>query len=110
LGMEIDLTKVPNTGITRDDFLLFSESASRFVVTVQAKFKEDFERELRALAQANNRRTNGSPVPSGTEFAFAHIGMVNSNERFVVTGLSGAKIIDVKSSELKDAWQKTMDW
>ena len=34
LGMEIDLRKVPAEDCYRDDYLLFSESGSRFVVTV----------------------------------------------------------------------------
>ena len=34
LGMEVDLRKVPSSGVDRNDFLLFSESQSRFVVTV----------------------------------------------------------------------------
>ena len=34
LGLEIDLGAVPAEGITRNDALLFSESQSRFVVTV----------------------------------------------------------------------------
>ena len=41
--MEIDLRKVPNSNISRDDYLLFSESASRIVVTISPEKKEEFE-------------------------------------------------------------------
>ncbi len=34
LGMHIDLRTVPCQGIARSDYLLFSESQSRFVVTI----------------------------------------------------------------------------
>ena len=107
LGMEIDLRKVPAEGVSRDDYLLFSESASRFVVTVSPKFKEDFERELRAAAApAHAPNAKNSALP----FAFAEIGKVNSNERIAIIGLSGEKIMDILSRELKEEWQKTMKW
>ena len=40
LGMEIDLRKVPHKGIERNDLLLFSESQSRFVVTLDPSKKK----------------------------------------------------------------------
>ena len=47
IGMQIDLSKAPKTSdITRMDELLFSESASRFVVTVDAAKKTEFERAM----------------------------------------------------------------
>ncbi|MDD5154803.1 MAG: AIR synthase-related protein, partial [Desulfovibrionales bacterium] len=42
LGMKIDLAAVPGEDIKRDDFLLFSESQSRFVVTVHPDREEAF--------------------------------------------------------------------
>ncbi len=43
LGMEIDLSKVPQSGIPRDDHLLFAESASRLIVTVRPQNQSAFE-------------------------------------------------------------------
>ncbi|MDP6671304.1 MAG: AIR synthase-related protein, partial [archaeon] len=43
LGAKIDLSKVPVEAVERNDFLLFSESQSRFVVTVASENKEEFE-------------------------------------------------------------------
>lgn len=34
LGMELDLTSLDNENVERNDYLLFSETQSRFVVTV----------------------------------------------------------------------------
>ena len=43
LGLELDLQKVPVKDITRNDFVLFSESNSRFLIEVAQEDKEDFE-------------------------------------------------------------------
>ncbi len=46
LGMEVDLRQVPRRDLARDDYLLFSETASRFVVTVSPANRAAFEAEL----------------------------------------------------------------
>jgi phosphoribosylformylglycinamidine synthase len=89
LGLEVDLKSVPAEGIGRDDELLFSESQSRFVVTVHPDAREAFEA---ALA--------GS--------AFARIGQVIAEEDLRIEGLGGKRIIDQELAELKAAWQKTL--
>lgn len=44
LGMEIDLESIPKSDdIEREDYLLFSESQSRFIITIDPKKKEEFE-------------------------------------------------------------------
>ncbi len=43
LGMEVDLRQVPRRDLDRDDYVLFSETASRFVVTVAPDKREAFE-------------------------------------------------------------------
>ena len=43
LGMEIDLARVPVSGELKCDHILYSESASRFLVTVPAHLREEFE-------------------------------------------------------------------
>jgi phosphoribosylformylglycinamidine synthase II len=90
LGMEIDLRKVPIQSITRDDYLLFSESASRIVVTISPKNKEKFE-----------------DIFKTTEFA--KIGMVKG-ENLAITGLNGDLIINCKILDLKNSWQQTFEF
>jgi len=89
LGMSVDLAAVPMGGITRDDEMLFSESQSRFVITVRPENKRAFEA---ALA--------GSP--------FACVGTVTAEGLFRVKGLRGNVILDEKIGELKEAWQRTL--
>jgi phosphoribosylformylglycinamidine (FGAM) synthase-like enzyme len=89
LGMEIDLTKIPYQGQKRDDYLLFSESQSRFVVTVSPTQKAEFENCL-----------NGS--------VFASIGKVTDGKRFIIKGLNKNIAVDGDISEIKEAWQKTL--
>ncbi|PIQ79424.1 phosphoribosylformylglycinamidine synthase [Candidatus Peregrinibacteria bacterium CG11_big_fil_rev_8_21_14_0_20_41_10] len=49
LGLEIDLSKVPTEGVTRNDQLLFSESQSRFVVTINPAMQAEFENHFAGL-------------------------------------------------------------
>jgi len=89
LGMEVDIRKVPAPGLYRDDFILFSETQSRFVVTVLPGKKGEFERCM-----------EGS--------TFAEIGTVRESPRFTVKGLEGKVVVDTGIDELKEAWQKTL--
>jgi len=86
LGIDADLAPVPRSGIFRDDMLLFSESASRFVVTIRESDLGAFEKALRS-------------VP------FSVIGKVRAGDGFQVRGLSGNIIINTDISYLKKAWQ-----
>jgi phosphoribosylformylglycinamidine synthase len=86
LGMEIDLTRIPRKGIYRDDFLLFSESQSRFVVTVK-------EENIAALEK----------IFKGVPYGVA--GKVRNDERFIIRGINGNVVIDTETDFLKDAWQ-----
>jgi phosphoribosylformylglycinamidine synthase len=89
LGLTVDLRTVPAEGIGRDDELLFSESQSRFVVTIRPNAREAFEVAL-----------------SGS--AFARIGQVIAEEVLRIDGLGGKRIIDEELAALKAAWQKTL--
>jgi phosphoribosylformylglycinamidine (FGAM) synthase-like enzyme len=80
---------VPAGGIARDDEMLFSESQSRFVVTVRPENKRAFEA---ALA--------GSPI--------ACVGTVTAEGLFRVKGLRGSVILEEKIGDLKEAWQRTL--
>ncbi|MCX9083796.1 MAG: phosphoribosylformylglycinamidine synthase subunit PurL [Candidatus Methanoperedens sp.] len=89
-GMNISLTKVPVENISRSDTILFSESQSRFVVTV---------------APGNVARFQG--IMKGT--VFADVGEVTKQQEFIVK--DGEKmVIRIGIEELKDAWQKTLRW
>lgn len=91
LGMSVDLRLVPREGVERNDSLLFSESQSRFVVTVSPGNAAKFERALKGNA-------------------FAKVGSVNDSGRLVVAGLNGAKAVDADIVGLKKAWKKTLGW
>ena len=89
LGAEVDLRRVPAPGITRDDTLFYSESASRFVVTVHPSNKAAFEEVMRGTA-------------------IGEIGTVRSDKSFAIVGLSGEVMVNADIDELKEAWQKTL--
>mgnify|MGYP001134823355 CR=1 FL=1 len=88
-GIELDLRKVPiGDSIRRNDFILFSESNSRFLIEVKEKCRKDFE----AIIRGN---------------AYSIVGRVNKSNRLVVQGLNGESVVDASLSELIDAWKKT---
>jgi phosphoribosylformylglycinamidine synthase len=87
-GIELDLRKVPSMKLKRDDFLLFSESNSRFLVEVSEAAKERFEATMRGRV-------------------FAEIGRVTKSARFCVTGLAGDVVVDVSLSELMASWRRS---
>ncbi len=89
LGMEIDLRKVPAKSITRNDSLFYSESASRFIVTISPQNKGEFEE-----------------VMKGT--TVSEIGRVVNGNIFKVVGLEGEIVVDADIYELKDAWRGTL--
>ncbi|MDW7726249.1 MAG: phosphoribosylformylglycinamidine synthase subunit PurL [Candidatus Methanoperedens sp.] len=90
LGMSIELGRVPVEGVGRADNILFSESQSRFVVTVKPENKVTFE----SIMEGN---------------VFSGIGIVTADMDFIVTG-NGNVILSAGIDELKDAWQKTLRW
>ncbi len=91
LGMEVDLGRVPAERLYRDVQVLFSESASRFVVTVAPGKVKAFEQAL-----------DGVPC--------AYIGSVREDDRFMARGLSGIRVIDTVIGSLKESWQYPLRW
>jgi len=89
LGMGVDLRKVPAEGIERDDYLLFSESQSRFVVTIHPEKKDAFLSIMKGIT-------------------LGEIGKVTKGKEFIVTGFKGTKIIQGDIYKLKAAWQRTL--
>ncbi len=90
-GMKVDLRQVPSTGLERNDALLFSESASRFVVTIHPEDFPNFERCL----QGN---------------IFSPIGWVNDSKEFIVIGQKGQVVVQEKVSELKAVWKRPLQF
>ena len=85
-GIEADLGAAPREGVGRDDELLFSESAGRFVVTVAPDRADALERVLEG-------------VP------FARVGRVTAEPLLVLRGLGGAEVVRAGVDALKRAWQ-----
>ncbi len=88
-GMELDLRKVPYEGKKRDDFILYSQSNSRFIVTVSPEKKVEFETIM------------------GTNI-HAHIGIVTQDKKLKIEGLDGNLLIDSNLDLLKKAWKSTL--
>jgi phosphoribosylformylglycinamidine synthase len=89
-GMTIKLENIPVENIRRSDTTLFSESQSRFVVTVAPENVARFE-----------------AIMKGT--VFADVGAVTARQDFMV--MDGEKVVlSAGIDELKDAWQKTLRW
>ncbi|HSW39133.1 MAG TPA: AIR synthase-related protein, partial [Acidobacteriota bacterium] len=91
LGLRVDLKDVPYRGKKRDDFILFSESASRFVVTIRPRHQTRFEK----LMKGNVAR---------------EIGFVSTDGLLTISGLSGKTVIREKIDKLKDVWQKPLNF
>ena len=92
LGVTIHLKAVPlGEPVERDDFILFSESNSRFLVEVAPESKNEFEE-----------------IMSGT--SLAAIGQVTDAEVVEIYGVHGKKIVASSLMELKEAWQRPLRW
>jgi phosphoribosylformylglycinamidine synthase II len=92
LGMVIHLGQVPlGEPINRDDYVLFSESNTRFLVEIAPGDRQQFE-----------------AMMAGVDFAA--IGEVTSKERLDVYGLSEEIVLSALIAELKEAWQRPLSW
>ena len=92
LGASIDLKQVPlGEFIVRDDYLLFSESNSRFLVEVAPEKQAAFEKTMK-----------GSVC--------SIIGRVTRSDTLEITGLKGQKVISSHINVLKESWQKPLRW
>jgi len=92
LGVIVNLREVPlGEPIERDDFILFSESNSRFLVEVAPENQAEFERVMDGISLAN-------------------IGQVTDGGVLEVYGVNGRRVVTASVSELKEAWQKPIRW
>jgi phosphoribosylformylglycinamidine synthase II len=99
-GARINLAKAPykeskkakvKRQSLRDDYVLFSESNTRFIVEVSEVNRKNFERAMKGVR-------------------IGLIGKVCEEEDFTVYGLDGKTIIKAASGELKEAWQRPLKW
>jgi phosphoribosylformylglycinamidine synthase subunit PurSL len=87
LGMEVDLANVPVDDVDRNDKILFSESAGRFIVSIDPQHKKIFETIFKDLP-------------------CACIGKITGKPDFVVKGIDSKIIISVPVDSLKAAWKE----
>ncbi|MBL0225996.1 MAG: phosphoribosylformylglycinamidine synthase subunit PurS [Geobacteraceae bacterium] len=91
-GMKIDLSRVPWKGTEEgwsDQALLFSESASRLLVTVKKEHAEAFEAIM-------------------GDDGCSRIGVVIEEQILGIEAIEGHDVIMADLVELKEAWQKTL--
>jgi len=92
LGANIKLEQVPlGESIDRDDFVLFSESNSRFLVEVAPKDRDEFE------------NTMG-------DTSWAIVGEVTDSGLLEVYGRDGRPVVNESLTNLKEAWQSPIRW
>ncbi len=91
VGMIIDLSAIPYEGQMRPDYVLFSESASRIIVTVPRYKQKDFEK-----------------IFSHT--AYALIGEVVAEPVLIIRDAIGRTLLKENIFELKAAWKQTLNW
>jgi phosphoribosylformylglycinamidine synthase len=92
LGLAIHLGQVPlGEVIDRDDYVLFSESNTRFLVEVTHEDRQQFEDMMAAVD-------------------FAAIGQVTDKEKLEVYGLNNEIVLSALIAELKEAWQRPLRW
>jgi phosphoribosylformylglycinamidine synthase len=84
-GVELDVSELGELSLNA---ILFSESHSRFIVSIKQGNKTEFEKLM------------------GSDSLF--LGKVNSTKRFIVNR-GGGKIIDLEIAKLQEAWDKGLD-
>jgi phosphoribosylformylglycinamidine synthase len=87
-GMNLYLKKVPARNIRRNDFVLFSESNSRFLIEVSREAKAEFETIMKGKS-------------------YAEIGVVTKSPSFCIYGLDGRTAVDASLSGLLASWKQT---
>jgi phosphoribosylformylglycinamidine synthase len=85
-GIEIDLRRVQKFGIERDDYVLFSESNSRFLLEVNDRHVDRFKEVMK-------------------DCTYSIIGKVRDNDDFLIYGLNGNVIMDCDISDLRKMWK-----
>jgi phosphoribosylformylglycinamidine synthase II len=86
MGMALELSGIPSETTLREDKLLFSESAGRFLVTVPPKNRQAFEDAM-------------------GDHACGCIGRVTEARRMVIRGAEGQPLVDLSIDQLITAWK-----
>ncbi|MFQ6074485.1 MAG: AIR synthase-related protein, partial [Candidatus Bathyarchaeia archaeon] len=88
-GIDLYLKNVPRQkGMQRNDFILFSESNSRFLIEVQEKRRRDFEALMEGVV-------------------FSVVGRVKRGKRVLMYGIDDSAVVDVSLAELRNVWKST---
>ena len=87
LGLQVDARRLPVEGVSRLDTLLFSESAGRFILTVDPGRSREFESLFAGLP-------------------LACIGTVTQEAALNVTGLDGRPSVHLRVDDLKASWKR----
>jgi len=88
-GLELYLGKVPGKELERNDFILFSESNSRFLLEVAENDRKEFEVLMKGKG-------------------CALIGKVTKDEKLLIQGLNQKIVVTASLGELWQAWKKTL--
>lgn len=89
-GINLDLRSIPADGVDRDDFMLFSESNTRFLIEVSAEKEHDLETVM-----------EGKP--------YSRIGKVTEKAELCIHGLDRGKVVLQESIEdLHKSWKRTL--
>jgi phosphoribosylformylglycinamidine synthase len=88
-GASVDLAALGPQRLQRDDVALFSESLSRFLITVTPENRAAFEEAM-----------------SG--FDLYLVGEVSSGPKLLICGLDGSMVVDADVLDLKKAWQEPL--
>jgi phosphoribosylformylglycinamidine synthase II len=89
-GMDLDLKKLPVKAVERNDFALFSESNSRFLVEIAQKDKETFETIMKGKI-------------------IAEMGKVTKNPSLTIKGLKESNpVVDAPVADLRESWKRTL--
>jgi phosphoribosylformylglycinamidine (FGAM) synthase-like enzyme len=89
-GLEIDLQKVPGKELTRNDFVLFSESNSRLLIEVAETDRAEFEK----LMKGKN---------------CVLVGKVTKEPLLKIKGLNGKVAVEAPLDKLRHSWKKTFN-
>jgi len=87
LGIQVDLKHIPGN-VSRDDYILYSESQGRILVSIDPKNKNKFENNFKNVT-------------------YGLVGKVTKNQVFEVIGLENKKIINLKVDEIEKAYKST---
>lgn len=87
-GILVDLRKI-KTQIKRNDYILFSESQSRLLVTIAPQNRNKFEETLKGIN-------------------YCQIGKVENNDKFEITGIDGNNIINTNINQLEKSYKQTL--